>query len=326
MLKIGTLELPERPLLLAPMEDITDPPFRRICKPYGVDLAYTEFVASEGLIRGIEKSRRKLEFADAERPLGIQLFGNDPDRLAEAAVLAEELKPDLIDLNFGCPVSKIVSKGCGAAMLKTPELMLEITRRVCRAVSVPVTVKTRTGWDERSRNIVEWAVQLQDCGIAAITIHGRTRAQMYGGKADWSLIGAVKNNPAMQIPVFGNGDINSAFIAAEMLDRYGVDGLMIGRAAMGYPWIFREVRTFLERDVILKPPSFSERVAVCRQHLLASAAWKGERRAVIEIRKHYAGYFRGIAGFKPYRMRLMLSTDLEESLQILQEAEQDQAF
>jgi nifR3 family TIM-barrel protein len=317
LIKLGPLTLPSSPLLLAPMEDITDPPFRRICKAFGADLMYTEFVASEGLIRKIEKSRKKLLFHDEERPLGIQLFGNHAPSMVIAAQLAEEMKPELIDLNFGCPVSKIVSKGCGAAMLRTPELMLEITEAVCKAVKVPVTVKTRIGWDDKSRTIVELAERLQDKGIAAITIHGRTKVQMYKGKADWSLIAAVKENARMHIPVFGNGDVSSPFVAKDMLDRYHVDGLMIGRAAIGNPWIFRDIKHYLKTGNILLPPSMKERADICRRHLLASVEWKGERRAVIEMRKHYSGYFRGIPDFKAFRIRLMNSVELAEVLLVM---------
>ena len=317
--QIGHLRLPESFLALAPMEDITDPPFRKICKPFGVDLMFTEFVASEGLIRGIEKSQKKLVYTKSERPIGIQLFGNHPERLGEAAQLVAEMKPDLIDLNFGCPVSKIVSKGNGAAMLKTPDLMLEITRRVCCSVKIPVTVKTRLGWDERSKHIVTLAEQLQDCGIAALTIHGRTKTQMYSGKADWTLIGEVKNNPRMHIPIIGNGDITSPFVAKDLLDRYGVDGLMIGRAAIGNPWIFRDIKHFFKTGNILMPPSVSERVNLCKKHLQTAVQWKGEKRAVLEMRKHYSGYFKGIPDFKPFRVRLLESTDLESSLTALRE-------
>lgn len=301
------------------MEEITDPPFRSICKEFGADVLITEFVASDGLIRNISKTMKKLEFEESERPLGIQIFGNQVDAVREAAIIAQSARPDFIDLNFGCPVSKVVSKGSGAAMLKTPELMLEITRAVCKAVDIPVTVKTRLGWDEKSRIIVSLAEQLQDCGIAAISIHARTKTQMYKGKADWTLVGEVASDPAIKIPVVGNGDIDSAFRAGELKERYGVDGLMIGRAAIGNPWIFREIRHYLNTGNLLMPPSLKERAEVCRRHLLASVAWKGERRGVVEMRKHYSGYFRAIPDFKPWRIKLLDALETAQVLDVLEE-------
>lgn len=317
MVKIGNLELPAFPVLLAPMEDITDPPFRKLCREFGADMVYTEFVSSEALIRNINKSHKKLEFNNAERPTGAQIFGNSAETMRQAAILAETYKPDLIDLNFGCPVKKIIAKGCGAALLKTPELMLEIVKAVKVSVSLPVTVKTRLGWDEKSKIIVEIAERLQDCGIAAISIHGRTKTQMYQGKADWQLIGEVKNNPRMKIPVFGNGDIDSPEKALEMKNKFGVDGIMIGRASIGNPWIFKEIKHFLQTGELLPPPSFAERISVCKKLLVESVSWKSEHRAVQEMRKHYTGFFRGMSHFKPWRIQLMLAKTTEEALKIL---------
>jgi tRNA-dihydrouridine synthase B len=319
MLRIGNIELPDFPLLLAPMEDITDPPFRLLCKESGADLVYTEFVSSEGLMRQVEKTRKKLVFADAERPIGAQIFGNNAESMKAAAEAALAFSPELIDINFGCPVKKIVAKGCGAALLQDTERMVEITRAVVNAVKIPVTVKTRLGWDEKHKPIVALAEKLQDTGIAAISIHGRTKAQMYTGTADWTLIGEVKNNPHMHIPVIGNGDIDSPRKALEMKNRYGVDALMIGRAAIGYPWIFREIKHFLTSGDILPKPLLQERISVCQTHLLGSAEWKGEKRGVLEMRKHYSGYFKGYPNFKPYRVRLMNSTELQSTMDLLEE-------
>jgi nifR3 family TIM-barrel protein len=307
------------------MEEITDQPFRMICKDYGADVLITEFVSSEGVIRNIDKSLRKLSFDESERPVGVQIFGNSADSLCEAARYAAQSRPDFIDLNFGCPVSKIVSKGCGSAMLKTPETMLEITSAVCKAVDVPVTVKTRLGWDDKSRIIAELAEKLQDCGIAMLSIHGRTRSQMYSGKADWTLIGEVASNPRIHIPVVGNGDIDSPFKAAELRDRYGVDGLMIGRATIGNPWIFRDIRHYFNTGNILMPPGIAERAAVCMRHLEAAVEWKGEKRAVIEMRKHYSGYFKGLPNFKPWRVKLLALTTLDEALDLLRRIPQEYA-
>ncbi len=305
------------------MEDITDPPFRSVCKQFGADVMVTEFVSSDGMIRSIDKSLKKLSFAAEERPLGIQIFGNNVNALCDAAIIAAQNQPDFIDLNFGCPVSKIVSKGCGAAMLKTPELMLEITRAVCKAVTIPVTVKTRLGWDEKSKIIVGLAERLQDCGIAMLSLHGRTKSQMYKGQADWTLIGEVAANPRMHIPIIGNGDIDGAMKAGDMKSRYPVDGLMIGRAAIGNPWIFRDIKHYLSTGNILMPPSLAERVAVCRQHLIAAVDWKEERRGVIEMRKHYSGYFRGLPNFKPYRIKLLACTTLDSALEIFDQILKD---
>ena len=301
------------------MEEITNPPFRRLCKEYGADVLITEFVAADGIIRKIRKTLSKFHFDETERPLGIQIFGNQPEAVREAALITEEYRPDFIDLNFGCPVSKVCAKGNGAAMLKTPELMLAITREVVKAVKLPVTVKTRLGWDERSKVIAELAEGLQDCGIAALSIHGRTKTQMYKGEADWTLIGEVASNPRIHIPVVGNGDVDSAFRAGELRARYAVDGLMIGRASIGNPFIFREIRHYLDTGNMLVPPSIRERATVCRRHILAEVEYKGERRGVGEMRKHYHGYFRAIPDFKTYRNRLMVVTEVQAALDLLDE-------
>lgn len=316
-MKIGNITFDEYPLLLAPLEDITDLPFRLLCKQQGAGLMYTEFISSEGLIRDARKSVVKLELVDEERPVGIQIFGHDVNSMVMATRIAEQAGPDLIDINFGCPVRKVVSKGAGAAMLQDIPAMVEITKAVVNATRLPVTVKTRLGWDEQSKNIVEVAERLQDSGIAALTIHGRTRAQLYGGKADWTLIGEVKDNPRMHIPIIGNGDITGPEVALEMKNRYGVDGLMIGRAAVGYPWIFREVRHFLREGRVLPPPGISERTAVCRQHLINSVEYKGERRGMFEMRKHYGNYFKGFPDFKPFKLKLMETEEAGEVMEVL---------
>jgi tRNA-dihydrouridine synthase B len=318
-MKIGAVETGNFPIMLAPMEDISDPPFRQICKKFGADVVFTEFIASEGLIREAEKSRKKLEFAESERPVGIQIFGHSIESMVMAARVAEEANPDFIDLNFGCPVRKIVNKGGGAALLQNIPLLLKITEAVVKAVSKPVTVKTRLGWDDKSRPIVILAEQLQDIGISAITIHGRTRAQMYAGKADWTLIGEVKNNPRMTIPVIGNGDVTDGISAASMKSQTGVDGIMIGRAATGNPWIFREVKHYLQTGEILVSPGINERIEVCRLHLLSSATWKGEMTALLETRRHYSHYFGGIPDFKPFRIKLMTSLSIPDILTIFDE-------
>jgi len=318
-MKIGDIIFEEYPLLLAPLEDITDLPFRLICKKQGADLMYTEFISSEGLIRDAHKSVVKLELVEEERPMGIQIFGHDTDSMIRATKIAEQANPDLIDINFGCPVRKVTNKGAGAAMLKDVPKMLEITRAVVNATKVPVTVKTRLGWDESSKNIVDVSEQLQDTGIAALTIHGRTRAQLYSGKADWTLIGAVKNNPRINIPIIGNGDITGPEVALEMKNRYGVDGIMIGRAAIGYPWIFREVKQYLRNGRIPDGPDVQERLEVARQHLLHSVEYKGDRRGMFEMRKHYGNYFKGFPNFKPFKMKLMGTEDVDGVLEILEE-------
>lgn len=301
------------------MEDITDSPFRSVCKRFGADLVVSEFISSEGLIRDAAKSRIKLTFEPEERPVAIQIFGHDVDSMRRAAELAEEAAPDMIDLNFGCPVRKVVRKGAGAAMLKDIPRMLEISEAVVKATRLPVTVKTRLGWDPGNKPIVTLAEQLQDLGIAAIAIHGRTAVQLYGGKADWNLIGEVKRNPRMSIPVFGNGDITNALVARERLAQTGVDGLMIGRAATGNPWIFREIRSYLQTGYIPPQPEVAERIAVLREHFLKSLAYKGERRTLLEFRKFYSGYFKGIPDMKPFRMRLVTATEVEEVEGILGE-------
>jgi nifR3 family TIM-barrel protein len=299
------------------MEDITDMPFRSLCKQFGADLLITEFVSSEGLIREADKSTNKMKFGPEERPIGIQIFGDSVESMRKAAIIAESVQPDFIDLNFGCPVKKVVIRGGGAALLNDLPKMTAMTEAVVRAVNVPVTAKTRLGWDDASRNIMEIAARLQDAGIRAISIHGRTRAQLYGGKADWDLIGKVKNNPYIQIPVFGNGDITGAVIAKGMKDRYGVDGLMIGRAAIGNPWIFRECKAYLERGELIQPPSLQERLEVLRIHLQTSVEYKGERRTLLEMRKFYSGYFRGIPDFKKYRMLMMTLDKMEQVLELI---------
>lgn len=318
-MKIGNIEFTEYPLMLAPLEDITDLPFRLICKQQGADLMYTEFISSEGLIRDAHKSVVKLELVEEERPMGIQIFGHDINSMIRATEIAEQAKPDLIDINFGCPVRKVTNKGAGAAMLKDVPKMIEITRAVVKATKLPVTVKTRLGWDDASKNIVVVAEQLQDTGIAALTIHGRTRAQLYSGIADWTLIGEVKNNPKITIPIIGNGDITGPEIAEEMKDRHGVDGIMVGRAAIGYPWIFREIKQYFKKGTIPDDPNVQERVEVARQHLLHSVEYKGERRGMFEMRKHYGNYFKGFPNFKPFKVKLMETEDVEGVLEILDE-------
>jgi len=304
------------------MEDVSDPPFRAVCKDNGADLMYTEFISSEGLIRDAIKSRRKLDIFEEERPVGIQIFGGDEDSLAMAARIVEVTQPDLLDINFGCPVKKVACRGAGAGVLKDIDLMVRLTSAVVKATSLPVTVKTRLGWDDSSRNILEVAERLQDVGIQALAIHGRTRCQMYKGEADWTLIGEVKNNPRMQIPIFGNGDIDSPQKALEYRNRYGVDGIMIGRAAIGYPWIFSEIKHFLATGEPAPAPSITERVAVCKKHLRKSLEWKGPVVGINEMRRHYANYLKGLPGIKEFRNRLVTVTDREEIEAILDEVEQ----
>jgi tRNA-dihydrouridine synthase B len=319
LVKIGHIELGDCPLIMAPMEDVTDMPFRSICKHFGADLLVTEFVSAEGLIREAEKSSMKMTFGPEERPIGIQIFADSVESMRKAALIVEGVQPDFIDLNFGCPVKKMVVKGGGAALLNDLPKMVKMTEVVVGAVKVPVTAKTRLGWDDANRNIFEIAERLQDAGIQAISIHGRTRVQLYAGRADWSLIGKVRENPRMHIPVFGNGDITSAVIAKEMKDRYGVDGLMIGRAAVGNPWIFRECKAYLKRGEFLPPPSIAERVEILRLHLKRSLEYKGERRTLLEMRKFYSGYFKGIPDFKKHRMSLMMADSLESLMKIIEE-------
>lgn len=321
-MKIGNTNLGNFPLFLAPMEDITDPPFRRICREMGASAVITEFIAADGLIRDVEKSLRKLDFSPAERPVGIQLFGNNTQAMVNAALVAEEARPDWIDLNFGCPVRKIVNKGGGAALLQDIPLLLEITRQVVKAVKLPVTVKTRLGWDEKSKIIVSLAENLQDLGIAALTIHGRTRAQLYSGVADWTLIKQVKDNPRMKIPIIGNGDIKDIPSAMHAKDHIGADGIMIGRATIGNPWIFREIKHFIETGETLPPATLENRVEVCVRHVTESVKWKGEYSGMLEMRRHYSYYFKGLPDFKPFRMQLMTLTSLDAFMQIINDIRQ----
>ena len=320
-MNIGNIKLPEFSLLLAPMEDVSDPPFRAVCKKNGADLMYTEFISSEGLIRDAIKSRQKLDIYEEERPVGIQIFGGDEDAMAMSARIVEAVNPDLVDINFGCPVKKVVSKGAGAAVLKDIDLMVRLTKAVVQSTSKPVTVKTRLGWDDDSKNIEEVAVRLQDTGIQALAIHGRTRAQMYKGEADWQLIAAVKNNPRIHIPIFGNGDIDSPQKALEYKNRYGVDGIMIGRAAIGYPWIFNEIKYFLQTGKTLPPPSIQQRVEVIKQHLQKSVQWKGEVLGVLEMRRHYTNYLKGYPNIKEFRQQLVNLNSLLEIEAVLEEVE-----
>lgn len=317
MTKIGNIVLGDFPLLLAPMEDVSDPPFRAVCKANGADLMYTEFVSSEGLIRDAAKSRKKLDVFEYERPIGIQLFGSDIEHMRQSAMIATEAGPDLIDINYGCPVKNVACRGAGAALLQDIPKMVQMTEAVVKSTHLPVTVKTRLGWDDQTRNIEEVAEQLQDIGVKALTIHGRTRVQMYKGDADWTLIGKVKNNARIQIPVFGNGDIDSPQKAMEYKNRYGVDGVMIGRAAIGHPWIFNEIKSYYQKGTIPPPPTMEERVRTTKEHLLFSVKWKGERTGVLEMRRHYANYFRGIPDFKTHRIKLVESLDVNEIIDLL---------
>ncbi len=319
MVKIDQIVLPDFPLLLAPMEDVSDPPFRAVCKDNGADLMYTEFISSEGLIRDAIKSRQKLDIFDYERPVGIQIFGGDEEALSLSAKIVETVNPDLLDINFGCPVKKVALKGAGAGVLKDIDLMVRLTEAVVKSTSLPVTVKTRLGWDDSNKNIEEVAERLQDVGIKALAIHGRTRAQMYKGEADWTLIAKVKNNPRIHIPIFGNGDIDSPQKAVEYKNRYGVDGIMIGRAAIGYPWIFREIKHYIATGEILPSPTLIERVAVCKKHLQKSVEWKGPKVGIFEMRRHYTNYLKGLPGIKDYRARLVTLMDPMEIEAVLDE-------
>ncbi len=322
MVKIGNIELGDFPLLLAPMEDVSDPPFRAVCKDNGADLMYTEFISSEGLIRDAIKSRKKLDIFDYERPIGIQIFGGDEEAMAMATQIVDTVNPDLVDINFGCPVKKVVCKGAGAGVLKDIELMVRLTEAVVKSTKLPVTVKTRLGWDENSKNVEDVAKRLQDVGIAALSIHGRTRAQMYKGEADWTLIGKIKNNPNIKIPIFGNGDIDSPQKAVEYKNRYGVDGVMIGRAAIGYPWIFNEIKHYMATGQLLPVPTIAQRVEVCRKHLTKSVEWKGEGLGVLEMRRHYTSYFKGLNHFKEFRTKLVTLNKLEEILAVISQVEE----
>lgn len=322
MPKIGNIVLPEYPLLLAPMEDVSDPPFRRLCKLHGADLMYSEFISSEGLIRDAIKSRQKLDIFDYERPVGIQIFGGDEEAMAMSARIVETVQPDLVDINFGCPVKKVVCKGAGAGVLKDIDLMVRLTKAVVKSTNLPVTVKTRLGWDESSINIDEVAERLQDVGIQALTVHARTRAQMYKGHSDWTHIERIKNNPRITIPIFGNGDIDSVEKAMEYKNRFGLDGMMIGRAAIGYPWIFNEIKHYFKTGEKLPEPTVADRVEAARNHLIWSMEWKGERVGIVEMRRHYANYFKGIPDFKQYRQQMVTQDNPEELFKLFEEVQQ----
>ena len=319
MVKIRNIELGEFPLLLAPMEDVSDPPFRALCKQYGADLMYTEFISSEGLIRDAAKSRQKLDIFEYERPIGIQIFGSETESMVQSAQIIEAVNPDLIDINYGCPVKQVACKGAGAALLQDIPKMVSMTKAVVDSTHLPVTVKTRLGWDDSTKNIEDVAERLQDIGIQALTIHGRTRVQMYKGEADWRLISKVKENQRIKIPIFGNGDVDSPLKALEYKEKYGVDGIMIGRAAIGYPWIFNEIKHFLATGTYLPAPTIQQRIEVCAAHLDFSIRWKGNHGGIVEMRRHYANYFRGMDHFKPFRSRLVTSMSLDEIKDILQE-------
>ncbi len=321
MVKIANIELGEFPLLLAPMEDVSDPPFRAVCKEHGADLMYTEFISSEGLIRDAIKSRQKLDIFDYEKPIGIQIFGGDEDAMALSAKIVDATQPDLLDINFGCPVKKVVCKGAGAAVLKDLNLMVRLTSACIRQTSLPVTIKTRLGWDNDSKNIEEVVERMQDIGVQAVSIHGRTRMQLYKGEADWTLIGRIKNNPRIHIPIFGNGDIDTPQKALEYRNRYGVDGIMIGRAAIGYPWIFREIKHYMATGEALASPTVTERLHACRKHLYGSISWKGNKLGILEMRRHYASYLKGLSHVKEYRTRLVSTEDINEIEDILSEVE-----
>ncbi|MFM7722030.1 MAG: tRNA dihydrouridine synthase DusB [Bacteroidota bacterium] len=309
MIKIGDIELPDFPLLLAPMEDVSDPPFRLVCKEQGVDLMYTEFISSEGLIRDAVKSKKKLDIFEYERPIGVQIFGSEIESMVRSAEIIESVQPNLLDINYGCPVSKVTCRGAGAGILQNIPKMVSMTEAVVKATKLPVTVKTRLGWDEGSKNIEDVAERLQDIGIQALTIHGRTRVQMYKGEANWELIRRVKDNPRIHIPIFGNGDIDSPEKAWEYKERFGVDGIMVGRASIGYPWIFREIKHYFNTKELLPPPTIHERVEACLKHFEFSIQWKGPVLGVLEMRRHYTNYFKGIPHFKPFRMDLVTSPD-----------------
>ena len=310
--KIGNIDVGDFPLLLAPMEDVSDPPFRALCKEHGADVLFTEFISSEGLIRDAEKSTMKLDIYDFERPIGIQIFGYQIESMRLATEICEKAKPEFIDINYGCPVKKVTKKGAGAGILRDIPKMVSMTKEIVNTTKIPVTVKTRLGWDENTKHIVEVAERLQDVGIKALSIHGRTRKQMYKGDADWALIGEVKNNQKMHIPIFGNGDVNTPEKAAEVREKYGVDGIMIGRGAIGNPWIFNEIKHYLKTGKHLDPPTVSDKVTACKQHLKHSIEWKGETLGIAEMKRHYTNYFKGIAHFKDYRIKLVSSNNIEE--------------
>jgi nifR3 family TIM-barrel protein len=325
LVKIGDIELRDFPLLLAPMEDVSDPPFRALCKEQGADVVYTEFISSEGLIRSAQKSVMKLDIYEKERPVGIQIFGANLESMLKTIDIVEKSRPDIIDINFGCPVKKVVSKGAGAGILKDIDLMVKLTSEMVKRSSLPITVKTRLGWDDKTIRIVEVAERLQDVGIKAISIHGRTRAQMYKGNADWTHIAAVKNNSRMHIPVFGNGDVNSPEKARIMRDEYGLDGAMIGRASIGNPWFFKQVKEYLNEGNTRKLPSLEERIYTAKRHLEMSIKWKGERLGLLETRRHYSNYFRGISNFKPFRTRLVTGETTIELMEVFKELEEKKA-
>ena len=319
--KIGNIDLGEFPLLLAPMEDVSDPPFRSLCKKHGADVMFTEFISSEGLIRDAAKSVQKLDIFEYERPIAIQIFGHDIQSMRQSAAICERAQPDFIDINYGCPVKKVTCKGAGSGILKDIPKMVSMTKEIVDATKLPVTVKTRLGWDENSKYIVEVAERLQDIGIQAISVHGRTRKQMYKGEADWSLIAAIKENSRMHIPVFGNGDVDGPETAKHKKDTYGVDGIMIGRASIGYPWIFNEIKHYLKTGEHLAKPTMKERLDLCREHLDFSLKWKGQVLGVVETRRHYTNYFKHIPNFKEYRMRLVTANDPKEIFDTLNEIE-----
>jgi len=319
MIRIGKIELPDFPLLLAPMEDVSDPPFRAVCKANGADLMYTEFISSEGLIRDAIKSRKKLDIFENEKPVGIQIFGGDEEAMAMSAKIVETVNPDLVDINFGCPVKKVVCKGAGAAVLKDIEMMVRLAKSVVKNTSLPVTVKTRLGWDESNLNIEEVAERLQGVGIKALAIHGRTRAQMYKGEADWRLIAKVKNNPRINIPIFGNGDVDTPQKALEYKNRYGIDGIMIGRAAIGNPWVFNEIKHFIKTGAMLTAPDIQQRVDVIKSHLYKSVEWKGEALGILEMRCHYTNYLKGFPNIKEFRSQLVLLKTVKEIEEVLQQ-------
>ena len=316
-MKIANIDLGPRPVLLAPMEDVTDPAFRLMCKQFGADMVYTEFVSADALIRSVSKTEQKLNISEAERPVAIQIYGRDVDTMVQAAKIVEQARPDIIDLNFGCPVKKIAARGAGSGMMRDPDLMVEMTRRIVNAVKKPVTVKTRLGWSDEMKNIEDIALRLQDVGIAALTIHGRTRSQMYRGEADWTLIGKIKNDPRINIPIIGNGDVDSAEKCKLMFDRYGVDGVMIGRATYGRPWIFRECKHFMATGELLPQPSVIERVAIAKEHLAKSLEIKGDRVGILEMRRHLTNYFKGLPDFKQTRLKLVTSFEVDEILSTL---------
>lgn len=326
MVKIGNIELGEFPLLLAPMEDVSDPPFRYVCKKHGADLMYTEFISSEGLIRDAAKSVHKLDIFEYERPIGIQLFGSDIDVMREAGIIADRANPDLIDINYGCPVKAVACKGAGAALLQDVPKMVSMTAEIIKIANRPVTVKTRLGWDDKTKNVVEVAERLQDIGVAALSVHGRTRQQMYKGEADWTLIGEIKNNPRIKIPIFGNGDVDTPEKAKLMRDKFGVDGIMIGRGSIGHPWIFNEVKHYFKTGEHLPKPTIVDRIDVCRTHLLKSVEWKNEKLGILEMRRHYANYFKGLPNFKDYRMKLVTLdylSEIEDTLALIAQVYQE---